>query len=138
MKHLNNGEPATPNKFYRQQRRECFTVILKQLKQNCNKPLNTDGYHTFIKLLTFFAKRFEYEKQFMLQNNSENNTIHNEQHALFINHLSWSFETAVKQKMIPCDLCDFISEWLNFHTEIFDKDLLEAKTSPPMKIHTNQ
>ena len=110
---------------------ERFAELVGRLTGLCGSPLKPEAYDLLVEIKEFLAGRFEYEHHVMACNSYRDTSIHQQQHKLLLETLSWSIRSAQEQDCIPWYLCDFLTDWFQFHLEELDFGLcgLQAPAS---------
>ena len=68
--------------------------------------------------------RFKVEEMYMRRNNDPDLPTHREQHRLFMKNMAYCWlEIMEKHKQISVEFCDYLTEWLDFHTRNLDSKL---------------
>jgi len=110
---------------------ERFAELVGRLEGLCGSPLKPGAYDLLVEIKQFLTRHFEYEHHVMACSDYPDTSIHQQQHKLLIENLSWSIRLAREQDCVPGYLCDFLTDWFQFHLENLDFGLcgLQAPAS---------
>ena len=68
--------------------------------------------------------RFEIEEAYMQRTHDPDLSTHREQHRLFMKNMAYCWlEIMEKHRQISVEFCDYLTEWLDFHTRNLDSKL---------------
>ena len=70
--------------------------------------------------------RFKIEEAYMQRNHDPDLSIHREQHRLFKKNMAFYWLEIMEkhqQEQVSVEFCDYLTEWLDFHTRNLDSKL---------------
>ena len=108
-----------------------ISTMTKELFAHCDKPLTNASRGLLKQVWSSFFRCFKDEEARLSQTGHEDFFIHRQQHELFLDHLEWSINQALKNNRITEDLCTFIDEWLRFHHVTLDKNIFAQQSQDP-------
>jgi hemerythrin-like metal-binding protein len=100
-----------------------FFELVQTLRGFCGSSQQPQAMKVLKDIEDFLAHRFAFESRVMLYNRTEDMEIHCQQHELLLQNLSCSIEQVCKRNHVDVDLCDFLTDWFQFHRENLDYQL---------------